>query len=230
MTVPTVNPTLTERLEHSPVHQAFIERPFFRGIADFAVSKEQAAVFLGQWWHPLHYFPTFLARCVAVLPDITSKSAVTRILNQETGNGRVAKAHEVIYEDSMVAAGFDRAAITGTAPFPETAELVSGYERASAQRFSALGFIYATEVTDLLMVSSIGKAVERATGQTKNQWVIIHVAQEPDHVAEAGRTMLDGFTPPEQDEVLTAADEMWTLWSGFFDRLSAETGIGLAAR
>ena len=229
MTVQTLGTTLTERLEASQVYQAFIESQFFRDLEMGAVAKEQVGVFLGQWWHPLHYFPTFLARCVSVLPDIASKSAVTRILNQETGNGRVQRAHEVIYGDSMESAGFDRSQVTGSAPFPETAELVAGYERASAERCSALGFVYATEVTDLLMVSSIGTAVNRTTQAEENRWVAIHVAQEPDHVAEASSTMLEGFTPEEEDEIVRAADEMWALWTRFFQRLSAETGIGQPA-
>ena len=217
--------TLTERLEASPVRMEFIDSAFFGALTTADLTRDQVVVILGQWWHPLHYFPTFLARCVSVLPDIESKSAVTRILNQETGNGQVARAHEIIYADSMELAGFDRAVVTGSTPFEEAAELVAGYERASAERCSALGYIYATEVTDLLMVSSIGTAVERAASVTDNEWVAIHIAQEPDHVAEAGKTMLEGFAPKEEDRIVEAADEMWLLWTRFFQRLETKTGI-----
>jgi pyrroloquinoline quinone (PQQ) biosynthesis protein C len=216
---------LTSRLETSPAYTEFVAGSFFRDLQNAPLSKEEVSVFLGQWWHPLHYFPTFLARCVSVLPDIASKSAITRILNQETGNGRVNRAHEVIYQDSMELAGFERSAVAGSAPFSETAELVAGYQQASAERCSALGFIYATEVTDLLMVSSIGTAVERATGVAENKWVAIHVAQEPDHVAEAGHTMLEGYTREQEDEIVRSADQMWQLWTRFFQRISVETGI-----
>lgn len=90
-----------DRLAASPVYHTFREHPFFAAVDTADLTKEQASVLLEQWWHPLHYFPTFLARCTAVLPDIASKSAIARILNQETGGGVVAKAHEVIYVDSM---------------------------------------------------------------------------------------------------------------------------------
>ena len=50
-----------------------------------------------------------------------------------------------------------------------------GLPESSEERESALGFIFATETTDLLMVSSIGKAIERTTGVTDNEWVSIHV-------------------------------------------------------
>jgi len=226
MSVQTESSVLTQRLEASAARSEFVTSPFFESLRTQELTKEQVATYLGQWWHPLHYFPTFLARCVAVLPSIAAKSAITRILSQETGNGRVARAHEVIYRDSMSLAGFDPAQVSGAAAFAETAALVAGYERASAEKCSALGFIYATEVTDLLMVSSIGTAVERATGTTENKWVTIHVAQEPDHVNEAGKTLLEGLSSEEQDQIFEAAEEMWGLWARFFHRLSAETGIG----
>lgn len=222
----TATVSVEERLADSKVYRAFVEHPFFTGVESAELTKEQAAYLITQWWHPLHYFPTFLARCVAVLPDIAAKSAVTRILNQETGGGVVSRAHEVIYVKSMEQAGFDGASVTGTEPYPETAALVSGYEAASARRESALGFIFATETTDLLMVSSIGKAVERATGVGDNKWVTIHVAQEPDHVDQAKAALLGDLTPEQEDAVLAAADEMWRLWTAFFDRLTAESRVG----
>lgn len=222
----TATVSVEQRLADSPVYRAFVEHPFFAGVDSAEVTKEQAAQLLEQWWHPLHYFPTFLARCVSVLPDIAAKSAITRILNQETGGGVVSRAHEVIYVRSMEKAGFDGARVTGTRPHPETAALVAGYEAASARQESALGFIFATETTDLLMVSSIGKAVERATGVDDNKWVTIHVAQEPDHVDQAKAALLGDLTPEQEEALLASADEMWRLWSAFFDRLSEESGVG----
>lgn len=216
---------LAEQLAESTAHAEFAGHPFFRNVKAEDWDRDKVAVLLGQWWHPLHYFPTFLARCVAVLPDIASKSAITLILNQEAGGGKEAMAHEVIYADSMERAGFARAAVTGTEPFAETAELVAGYERGSAGWKSALGYIYATETTDLLMVSSIGQAVAAVTGGADNEWVRIHVQQEPDHVEEAEHALLTGFAPDVEAEVLAGADEMWRLWTRFFDRLVAETGM-----
>lgn len=222
----TTTLSVGDRLAESPVYLKFRDHPFFAAVDTADLTRDQAAILIEQWWHPLHYFPTFLARCVAVLPDIASKSAITRILNQEAGGGVVSRAHEVIYVDSMEKAGFDRARVTGTVPYPETAALVEGYRRASEARETALGFIFATETTDLLMVSSIGKAIERTTGITDNEWVTIHVEQEPDHVEEANHALLSGFNAAEADAVLRAANEMWQLWTAFFDRLVAETGVG----
>ncbi len=217
-----------ERLAESPVYQEFRDHPFFAAVDSADLTKEQAAVLIEQWWHPLHYFPTFLARCVAVLPDIAAKSAISRILNQEAGGGDVSRAHEVIYAESMAKIGFARERVTGAAPFPETAALVDGYRRASTAWESALGFIFATETTDLLMVSSIGKAIERTTGVTDNEWVRIHVEQEPDHVEEANHALLADFSPEHEQAVLDAANEMWSLWTAFFDRLVVAAGVQTA--
>lgn len=224
----TATTSFDSRLADSHVHKSFRDHPFFAAVDTAEFTKEQAEIFIEQWWHPLHYFPTFLARCVAVLPDIASKSAITRILFQETGSGEASRAHEVIYAESMDKAGFEAAKVTGTAPFPETAALVEGYRLASESRESALGFIYATENTDLLMVSSIGKAVQRTTGVADNEWVSIHIEQEPDHVEEAGHTLTANFTADEENAVLEAADQMWLLWTAFFDRLAKAAGISAA--
>lgn len=221
-----------DRLAESPVYKSFCEHPFFAAVDSAELTKEQAAILIEQWWHPLHYFPTFLAKCVAVLPDIASKSAITRILNQEAGGGNVDRAHEVIYTASMEKCGFDPARVTGTAPYEETAALVDGYRDSTENRESALGFIFATETTDLLMVSSIGKAIERTTGVTDNEWVSIHIEQEPDHVEEANHALLADFSPEQERAVYEAAERMWQLWSAFFDRLVVESGVaaGTAAR
>jgi pyrroloquinoline quinone (PQQ) biosynthesis protein C len=214
-----------DRLAESPVYRSFRDHPFFKAVDSADLTKEQAQILIEQWWHPLHYFPTFLARCVAVLPDIASKSAITRILNQEAGGGHVDKAHEVIYVNSMEKCGFDPARVTGTAPYEETAALVDGYRAATATPESALGFIFATETTDLLMVSSIGKAIERTTGETDNEWVAIHVEQEPDHVEEANHALMADFTAEQERAVYDAAEKMWKLWTAFFDRLAAEADV-----
>jgi pyrroloquinoline quinone (PQQ) biosynthesis protein C len=214
--------TLQTRLAHNVVRERFALHHFFRRVQDTDLSAEGVGVFLGQWWHPLHYFPTFLARCVATFPDMASKSAITEILYQETGGGDPERAHEEIYVDTMRTAGFDPAVVTASAPFDETMALVQGYQAAAADVHSAVGFIFATEVGDLLMVSSIGHAVERVTGVSDLPWVRIHIEQEPDHVADAARALLSGFGSDEIDEIVRHAELMWRLWIGFFDRLETE--------
>ncbi len=217
--------SFSDRLSDSPVYKKFCGHPFFVAVDAVDFTKDQAEILIQQWWHPLHYFPTFLARSIAVLPDIASKTAITRILNQEVGDGVVSRAHEVIYVDSMKKSGFDAYGITGAAPYEQTAALVEGYRAASAARESALGFIFATETTDLLMVSSIGTAIKRTTGVTDNEWVSIHVEQEPDHVEEANHALLANFDAEQERAILAEADKMWKLWTAFFDRLSVEAEL-----
>jgi hypothetical protein len=159
------------------------------------------------------HFPTFLSRSIAVLPGV-AKSAITRILNQEIGGGNPKLAHEVIYVDTMEKAGFERAVVTDSPPFSETADLVAGYGGASAEPLSTLGFIFATEVTDLLMVSGIGAAVEHATGVIDLEWVRIHVEQEPDHVEEANHSLLQDFGPDEEAAILKSAEEIGRCGTG----------------
>jgi pyrroloquinoline quinone (PQQ) biosynthesis protein C len=221
---------LESRLTDSPARARFVDHAFFDGVEAVALDARQAAICVGQWWHPLHYFPTFLARCVAVIDDIESKCAVAVILSQESGAGHVERAHEVVYADTMLRAGFTREQVVASEPFPETAALVAGYERLSASGPTALGSIYATEVTDLLMVSSIGTVVRKATGAIALEWVDIHVEQEPDHVEEANHTMARCFTDDEEDAVFDSAEEMWELWSAFFDRLEGEVLSPASAR
>lgn len=217
--------TLPDRMENSEVRRRFVEHAYFKEVYTCAPRRDQVEMFLGQWWHPLHYFPTFLARCIAVLPDIESKSAITRILSQEVGARSAKSAHEVIYLDSMGKVGYSSDVIAGTPPYPETSALVSCYERCSASRLGAIGGIFATEVTDLLMVSAIGEAVKRESGTDRNAWVEIHVQQEPDHVDEANNALFAGFSREEDETVLGAADDMWGHWARFFDRLSEEAEI-----
>ncbi|MFJ6616820.1 TenA family transcriptional regulator [Kitasatospora sp. NPDC091335] len=217
--------SISDRLVGSEAHRAFVDHEFFRQVHSRDLSHEHVETFLGQWWHPLHYFPTFLARCISVLPDIESKSAITRILSQEAGARSARAAHEVIYADSMEKAGYDHGTVTGSAPFAETAALLAWYEKCSADRCSALGGIFATEVTDLLMVSAIGEAVTRESGTERNAWVDIHVTQEPDHVDQATNALFSGLTPEQEQAVLDSAEEMWRHWTAFFDRLAVETGM-----
>ncbi|MFE3328109.1 iron-containing redox enzyme family protein [Streptomyces sp. NPDC059176] len=224
MTVEIVE-SISDRLAGNEVHRSFADHEFFKQVHGRALSHEHVGIFLGQWWHPLHYFPTFLARCISALPDIESKSAITRILSQEVGVRSAKAAHEVIYADSMEKAGYDRRTVTGSAPFAETAALLARYEKCSTDRCSALGGIYATEVTDLLMVSAIGEAVKRESGRERNAWVDIHVTQEPDHVDQATNALFSGLTPEEERQVLDSAEEMWRHWTAFFDRLAIETGM-----
>jgi pyrroloquinoline quinone (PQQ) biosynthesis protein C len=221
---------ITERLEENPLRKELIHHPFFREVKSSELSREQVGVFLGQWWHPLHYFPNFLSRTIDAVPMLEMKTAVCKILNQELGEGDPAMAHERIYVTTMESAGFDRATVAEAAPFAETRRLVERYREASADRLSALGFVYGTEVADLAMVAGIGNAVRRVSGLKDLPWVDIHIQQEPDHVEQASGALEAGLTAAEVEKVEASAEEMWRLWIAFFDRLRQVMFAGAEVR
>ena len=210
---------ITERLEENPLRKELIHHPFFKEVRISDLTREQVGVFLGQWWHPLHYFPNFLSRTIDQVPVLEMKTAICQILHEELGEGDPARAHERVYITTMQDAGFDRATVAEAPPFEETRRLVQRYEEASAERLSALGFVYGTEVADLAMVAGIGNAVRRVSGMQTLPWVDIHIEQEPGHVDSANEALEAGFAPQEFDSIVASAEEMWRLWIAFFDRL-----------
>lgn len=213
---------ITERLEENPLRKELIHHSFFKEVKNLPLTREQVGVFLGQWWHPLHYFPNFLSRTIDQVPALEMKTAICTILNEELGEGNPAMAHERVYVTTMEEAGFDRATVAEAAPFEETRRLVQRYEEASAERLSALGFVYGTEVADLAMVAGIGNAVRRVSGLKDLPWVDIHVQQEPGHVEHANEALEVGFSGSDFDRIVASAEEMWRLWIAFFDRLRQE--------
>lgn len=212
---------MTERLEANPLRKELIHHPFFKEVRSSELDREKVGVFLGQWWHPLHYFPNFLSRTIDAVPVLEMKTAICTILNQELGEGDPARAHERLYISTMKDAGFDRATVAEAAPFEETRRLVQRYREASAERLSALGFVYGTEVADLAMVAGIGHAVTRVSGMKSLPWVDIHIQQEPEHVEQASEALDLNFNAEEVESIVASAEEMWRLWIAFFDRLRA---------
>lgn len=210
---------LEDTLKNDPLRHKLITHPFFSRVAEENLNRGQVATFLGQWWHPLHYFPVFLSRLISVSPKIEIKTSIGKILFQELGEGDARRAHEVVYVDTMTPLGFARAEVSAAAPLPATARLVAAYAEASAELVFGLGFLYGTEVADLAMVSGIGTAVRRVTGAQKLPWVDIHVEQEPEHVARANDTVALDFTEAEEQALHSAAGTMWLHWIAFFDEL-----------
>jgi len=213
---------MTEQLEAHPLRKELIHHPFFKEVRNSDLTRDKVGVFLGQWWHPLHYFPNFLSRTIDAVPVLEMKTAICKILNQELGEGDPARAHEQLYITTMKDAGFDRATVAEAAPFEETRHLVQRYREASADRLSALGFVYGTEVADLAMVGGIGQAVTRVSGMKSLPWVDIHIQQEPEHVEQATEALDVNFTADEVKSIVGSAEEMWRLWIAFFDRLRVE--------
>jgi pyrroloquinoline quinone (PQQ) biosynthesis protein C len=184
--------------------------------------RELAVVILGQWFHPLHYFPVFLSRLISVTPKLEAQTHISRILWEELGEGDPRRAHEKIYIETMVDGGFDKTQFTEAPPLAATRKLINGYEKASSEYLSGLGFLYGTEVVDLQMVATIGALMKRCTGLRTLPWVDIHVAQEPGHVESSSHTLNEPLDQNEQQRVVTSAEEMWTLWKDFFNSIRQE--------
>jgi hypothetical protein len=209
-----------DSLKNNTLRKNLIHHRFFEEIRTGLLTRGDVAGFLGQWWHPLHYFPDFLSRSIAVIPRLETRTAICAILNQELGEGDPAKAHERIYLETMATAGFSQKEVAEAAPFESTRKLVQGYERASTTETGALGFVYGTEVADLAMVSGIGAAVRQVSGLKNLPWVDIHVLQEPNHVDKAGDALQPELSSDDFEQVVASAEEMWRLWIGFFSELS----------
>src|SRR5215210_3129454 len=94
------------------------------------LSREQVVISLGQWYHPLHYFPTFLSRLISVVPDLGTKTFISRILWQELGEGQPPRAHEKVYLETIHHNGFTEDQVTHAEPSPATSDLVDGYKTA----------------------------------------------------------------------------------------------------
>jgi Iron-containing redox enzyme len=185
------------------------------------LTRDQVSIVLGQWFHPLHYFPVFLSRMISVSPNIDTQTQISRILWQELGEGDITRAHEPIYISTMTDAGFDADRVGKAAPFNATSELVDGYRKASADYLSGLGFTYGTEVADLAMVSTIGALVRSCSNSEVLPWVDIHTEQEPDHVHSSSMTLILPFNQDERMTIIENAEQMWTLWIAFFKQIRA---------
>jgi pyrroloquinoline quinone (PQQ) biosynthesis protein C len=209
-----------DSLRNNPLRKNLIHHLFFDAVRSHTLERKDVSVFLGQWWHPLHYFPNFLSRSISVVPNLETKTAICAILSEELGEGKPEMAHERIYVETMTTAGFSRQEVTEAPPLASTRELIQGYERASSAPLSALGFMYGTEVADLAMVSGIGVAVRKVSGLKDLPWVDIHVLQEPHHVNEASHALEPELSAEQYEMVVASAEEMWRLWIAFFDELN----------
>lgn len=209
-----------DSLKNNALRKNLIHHPFFEAVRSGTPARKDVAVFLGQWWHPLHYFPDFLSRSISVVPNLETKTAICAILSEELGEGNPERAHERIYIETMIAAGFSRQEIAEAPPLGATQDLIQGYERASSAHISALGFMYGTEVADLAMVSGIGVAVRKVSGMKNLPWVDIHVLQEPHHVDKASDALEPELSAEQYENVVASAEEMWRLWIAFFSELS----------
>lgn len=220
---------LMEKLSREPARAALVNHPFFDAVRSGDVSRADVYRCIGQWWHPLAYFPTFLSRTISNLPWLSAKSTLSKILYQELGEGEVERSHEGLFVESMLAIGMTESEITAAAAYPETAALVAGMAAASQQASLGLGYVYGIEVVDLPMVGWVGEAVKATTGHDDLPWVKVHLVQESDHVANVRTATSLAFSDEEAAEIVRGAREMWSLWTGFFDGLHARVGREYAA-
>ncbi|WP_164000313.1 TenA family transcriptional regulator [Pyxidicoccus caerfyrddinensis] len=213
------NQSIEAALNKNSNREQLLKHRFFQMVDERALSKDHAETVLGQWWHPMHYFPNFLGRLLAACPQLEMKTAVSHILDQEVGEGDPANAHERLFITTMTDAGLARAAVSEAEMTPATKRLIDGYKRSTDDYLIGLGFLYGTEVADLTMVAKLGKLLRRTTGLKSLPWVDIHVKQEPDHVETAGHTVGLQYTDDEMATIVRGAEEIWTLWVGFFEEL-----------
>lgn len=214
-----VRSTLLADLSSSPARLEVIEHRFFAHIAEAKLDRAQVATFLGQYWYPMHYFPTFLARMVAEAPTTGAKTVVSRILWQELGQGDAARSHEALYIETMEAAGLERGQFVDVPELASTRALVDGYARASRGYLTALGWLYGTEVNDLTIVVGLGKAVRSISPRRELPWVTVHAHEEPSHVNDASEAAGQTFSDEDRTIILAAAEESWRLWAAFFGEL-----------
>ena len=193
--------------------------PLFSKIRAKQMTREEVQLILGQYWHPITFFPTFLATAVANSNVINIQTYISKILFQELGEGNPSLAHPVVYLNSMDASGFDVEAIQNAKPLAATKALMDGFRKSLESEHSAYGFIYATELIDLALVSGIGQAVKDVSGNNVNHWIDIHVVQEPDHVASVSTAITSHISNEHQEEIVYTVNESLLLWISFLDNL-----------
>ncbi|MFO0758567.1 MAG: iron-containing redox enzyme family protein [Byssovorax sp.] len=222
--------TLKKQLTDHPLRAKLFNNEFFTMAKTAQLTKADTADFLGQYWHPIHYFAPFLAKVIAVAPFVGIQTAVSKILWQELGEGNPEMAHEFIYIDTMTKAGFTEQEVCKTAPNAATEALMRGYREATADYCGGLGFMYGTEIIDLTIVQGLGETVRRTSGMIHLPWVDIHVVQEPDHVDCANVSIQRPFTDAERKAIVDSAALHWELWDGFFSQLCKNAMSRIQAR
>jgi pyrroloquinoline quinone (PQQ) biosynthesis protein C len=210
---------ILDELEQQARRQHVVNHPFLKRIRTEKLTKPQVSIIVGQYWYPIHYFTEFLPKVIAVVSDIAMRTYVSKILWQELGEGKPDQAHENLYVETMVGGGIDADAVRNMPALSATDRLVDGYRDSTGDPFSAIGFLYGTEVIDLAMVSSVGASVRSATGAKRLPWVDIHVKQEPDHVSSVKQTVTSSLTEDQRRTVIAEAEKIWNLWSDFYDAI-----------
>jgi pyrroloquinoline quinone (PQQ) biosynthesis protein C len=222
---------LSNELSNSDRGNALKHHPLLKAMRAISLSRDDIVTILSQWYYPLHYFPVFLSRYIAIAPTIEAKTFISKILWQELGEGVPDRAHETVYISTMKSVGFNVSEFVGTPKLAATSALVAAYAQASHEdHLRSLGYLFATECADLAMVGSIGASVRKLTKAERLPWVDIHVQQEPDHTESVSDVLESGFSAEDRQTVRNAATEMFALWCNFFSGISHSIGNTTAAQ
>ena len=201
-----------------------ISHPVLKAFKEKSLNKDQVSTIVGQWYHPLQNFPFFLSACISHIEITPIQTFISDILHEELGCGDPSESHLDLYISTCEDAGMERDKIVNSTALSATHKLIEGYKKSSKSQNTALGFIYATEVADLAMVSSIGTAIANLCGKSTKDlpWVDIHVQQEPNHVNKAESSLNVNFDEEDLSIIQSSARSMWNLWIDFFDQIGME--------
>ncbi len=181
------------------------------------LNRNELTFIFSQYWHLLTYFPNFLAYLITVLPRLSDKSSVARVLSEELGDGNLEEAHEGAYFGALKLLGIDENQVRSSVPLPKTQSMMSGYYSCANEPLKALGFFLSTEFADLWIVSNLGRLMLNALPERQTiKWIDLHVKQEPGHVADANDCLGWISTPDDHNRVTSHAQECARLWDDFF--------------
>jgi pyrroloquinoline quinone (PQQ) biosynthesis protein C len=208
-----------EALMAQKLDRKIIYHPLLSRVRAKNVKYNDVQMILEQYWHPIKFFPKFLATAVAQSNFIDTQTQISKILYQELGEGNSKRAHPEVYLESMALAGFNTQSIQKSETLSGTRDLMAGFKNSLLSEYSSYGFIYGTELIDLALVSGIGQAVRDVSGIRMNEWIDVHVEQEPDHVASASIAVTSNVGATHHEEILNSVTQSLALWTGFLDHL-----------
>lgn len=214
------------KLKKDANRNELINHTVLKFLKDEKLSHGQIAKLLSQWYFPLANFPFFLASCISHIKITEIQTFLSDILHEELGCGDPGQSHLALYESTMKDAGFSTAEFINTNAYDATVALVDGYKYAAKNENRAIGFVYATEVADLAMVSSIGYSVANISGKTLKElpWADIHIKQEPNHVNNVNNSIDISVSESDAIEMLKSAQLCWKLWVDFFEEIGSRIG------
>ncbi|MBA0882483.1 iron-containing redox enzyme family protein [Flavobacterium undicola] len=215
---------IQKELKADPKRLELVSHQFLKKMKGGQLTRDEVSMVVGQWYYPLENFPFFLSKSISNIKNTSIQSFISDILHEELGCGNPNDSHLELYISTCVDVGLDEKQIANSPAFDATNELIKGYKAAAEGFNSSLGFLYATEVADLVMVSSIGLAISKISGKQMEDlpWVDIHVKQEPNHVKNVDNVLDIKFEKERVDEILRTAREMWNLWINFFTEIDLQ--------